>query len=524
MEFTNHFQKSSLIIPASAQHAEEMYLQQMAIQQSLIKAGKPAGTITGKPGNLKGNYTDDSLFGLFGKEGVRNRFLSNMSFEMLRIIADKVIVIGSIINTRCSQGRPFGLPSETPDDVGFGVILKDKKKTPDKQELKEMEEIKEFFVNTGYVDLPKGDKTELKRTDTLQDVNEKIDRDLLTYDQVAIVPRYNLRGKLAEFRVIDGTTIKRVDPNTGFEGDYGISFVQEIDGRIVETFTDEEIIFDFMNKRSSIHFGLYGMSPIEQAIDFITSYLFATAYNKEFFNTSAQPKGFITFEGNEFDRESLEELRKEWIAMFSGVKGLWRTPFLQQNAKWQSVAPSNRDMEFNQYLQVLAGWICAIYRIDPVEMGQRLAQAQNVLNENNEAKIAYSKDRGLFDLLSFKEKLYWRLLNLTDWGQKYKLKFTGISPIDKKGESDLDEAHTKTYLTVNELRAEKDLPPDEYGDIILNPTYIQYRQAKEQQAAMAEQQGGGYNEGGQDDNVDLMNDFEGMLGKSQEFIEFELKL
>ena len=203
---------------------------------------------------------------------------------------------------------------------------------------------------------------------------------------------------------------------------------------------------------------------IEQAIDFITSYLFATAYNREFFNVSAQPKGFITFEGNEYDRESLEELRREWIAMFSGVKGLWRTPFLQQNAKWQSVAPSNRDMEFNQYLQVLAGWICAIYKIDPAEMGQRLAQAQNVLSENNEAKIAYSKDRGLADLLSFREKIYMRLLMCDpEWGQKYRLRFTGIDPIDKKGESELEEAHIRTYMTVNELRAEKDLEPDEYG-------------------------------------------------------------
>lgn len=44
---------------------------------------------------------------------------------------------------------------------------------------------------------------------------------------------------------------------------------------------------------------------------------------------------------------------------------------------------------------------------------------------------------------------------------------------------------------------------------------------------MEQQQGGEYGdeeEGGEDDNEGLMDDFEGMLGKSQEFIEFELKL
>ncbi|MFQ3676175.1 MAG: phage portal protein [Endomicrobiia bacterium] len=512
---------------------EELFLNYFDLKDEYLKKSKPAGNIgIGKLENLKGIYAPSNFHGVYSYEGIYNRFLNNFTFDILRQIADKVIVIGAIINTRCSQIRPFGLPAQNQDDIGFMVKLRDPKKSPDKKNKRDIAEITEFLLHTGFLDLKENDDEILDRDCLLQDVNEMLTRDVLTYDQIAIVPRYTIKGELAEFRVIDGTTIKRVNPEIGFEGDKKIRYVQELDGRIVETFTKDEIIFDYMNRRSGININLYGLSPIEQAVDFITSFLFAVNYNQEFFNSSSQPKGIITFEGAEYDRETLEELRREWVSMFSGVKGLWRTPFLQQNAKWQSIAPSNRDMEFNQYFQVLAGWICSVFKIDPTEMGQRLAQATQVLSENNEAKIAYSKSRGLYDIASFLEKIYYKLLNLNSRWSEYKVVFTGLEPRDKEGENRIMQIRLQNFKTINEERAEQDMEPDPYGDIILNPTYLQYRQSKEmqeQQKQMGSQEIEGNDEDfeveEENENNELMTEFNKMLkSKENEIIELEIKI
>lgn len=497
---------------------EEMFLAHYE-KNELEKANrKPIGNIQ----ELKGEYDYQYYFGIYDHRGIRNRVM-NLNFDILRQISERVAPIASVVNTRCSQIRPFGCPAHTEEDIGFRIILKDKKRHPDKQEEKEIEEIMEWFINTGFIDLPIKNQEELEREDKLDDVNERLTRELLVIDQTALVPRFTLKGELCEFRVIDGATIKRVNPQVGYEGDKKIRFVQELDGKVVETFTHDELIFDYMNKRADIRFGLYGYSNEEMCIDTITGFLYAMSYNNAFFDNSTQPKGFISFSNRDIDQEQLEELRRQWIAMFTGVKGLWKTPFLMDGAKWNAVSPSNQDMQFNEYLQVLAGWICAIYKIDPAEMGFRFNQAQQVLSENQDAKINYSKSRGLYDILSFLEKIYNKILLKTKWAEKYRFSFSGLKPRDKMGESNLDEIQGRAFKTMNEIRAEHDLKPDPYGDIIMNPTYIQWRGQQEmnqqQNQGQPQEEESQQQEEGNTEAID-----EGLEGvyKSNEQIEFEI--
>ena len=162
--------------------------------------------------------------------------------------------------------------------------------------------------------------------------------------------------------------------------------------------------------------------------------------------------------------------------MFRGIKGMWKTPFLQGNAKWNNIAPNNRDMEFNQYTQILASWICAVHGIDPAELGVKFNQSQNVMFENQEAKLNYSADRGLKDLLFFHQSWMNKLMAMVPEWEEYYIGFTGIAARDQMAELEVDEKQTKTYMTINEKRKEKDLPEIEGGDIISDQTFLQNKQ------------------------------------------------
>ena len=434
--------------------------------------------------------------------GIRERFYQ-ITFSILREIAKKVAPIASIHTLRSMQVRPFSVKSYNEDDTGFIVKLKDKKRIPTKKEKIQMEEIENFLLHSGKTNFTGW----TEREEGMEEINELLVREFLTIDQVAISLRKNRKGELLDYWVLDGATIKRTLRGKGFEGDKEITFVQEIDGIIAETFTSDDIIFYYANRRADIRTRGYGYSFIEMCVDVITSWIFGMSYNKEFFNSSSQPKGILTFEGDKIDQSQIEELQRQWIAMFRGLKGLWRTPFLQYNAKWQNIAPSNRDMEFNEYIQVLSSWVFAIHGTDAQEVGMRLNQAQNVLNDNQEAKINFSKSRALRHLLRSLEVVYNKIMmRVPEWDEYYMM-FTGFEKKDQAEETDVAEKRVSTYATVDEERAAKDLPPlpNGEGQIILNAAFLQTRQLKSQEQQMQSQQSSQGNENQETNNSNGKN-------------------
>jgi hypothetical protein len=452
-----------------------------------------AGAVNKGAGRVQGMLDVSQMpsGGVYGSaRGIREK-IAQVNYAVLRQAAKKVGVISAIQNTRIMQIRPFGKIAYNDDDPGFRVKLKDKDGTPDNKDKKIMKEIQDFILHSGYTDFVGSGQ----REDKLPQILGMLTRDMMTFDQIALSIRKDISGRIIDYWALDGSTIKRTIPGRGYRGDRSILFVQEVQGKVVETFREGELIFYCHNRGTEIYNRGYGYSYIEQSIDLITAWLFAMAYNKEVFNSSAMPKGFLSFESEKLDTADLEELQREWIAMFRGVKGMWRTPFLQHGAKWNTMAPSNRDMEWTNYTQWLATWVCAIHGIDPAEFGVKLNGAQNVLNENQDKKISYSQDRGLKELVGFHETWINMIIEFFPEWEDYEGVFTGIEAKDQHSELEVDKLQTEVYMTVNEKRKEKDLPPIEGGDILLNPQYTAALEASKM-AEQAEGMEGAPAEGG----------------------------
>jgi hypothetical protein len=262
-----------------------------------------------------------------------------------------------------------------------------------------------------------------------------------------------------------------------------IKFVQRINGKLIAAFERKDLLYDCMQKRSDILFHGEGYPKTEQAMHAVTAFLFALAYNAEQFNSGTVPKIALAFKDGNFSEEQLIDLQEQWIASFRGIKGAWRIPMLNQEVQVIDLLKSPKDMEHGKYMEFTGSLICAIFSIDPQEIGMRWQYAQNVLSENPGARLKHSKDRGLNDLLGQLADHFNRIMYFAGWGTKYCFEFTGIEPEDSKERSQLESEAVKRDTTVNELRKQKDMKPIDGGDIILDPTYMQGVQA----AQMAEQ-------------------------------------
>ena len=147
-------------------------------------------------------------------------------------------------------------------------------------------------------------------------------------------------------------------------------------------------------------------------------------------------------------------------------------------------------MEFNQWMNYLINIVCAVYAIDPAEINFAnnggAAGQSSVFESSQEQKLKNSKDKGLKPLLRFVETIINKFV-ISRFSADYVFAFTGLDEKTENEKAELETKQSKVWRTVNEIRKEHGEKPLEDGDVILDPSWINYHQQK----AMMEQQMGG---------------------------------
>lgn len=539
------FEKLFMNTPAPDLAAE--FLQDMGFNDLIKAENNSPGKIVGP---LRG-YLDNPQF-YSNARGVIDQ-IHSVPDNVLREVEKKNPIISACVNARIRQMREFSRVSHEDYVPGFCIQMKDTEAKPSKEEKKQISFIEEFFLDTGRLDFDGWEE----REDNFHDFLVQMTDSFLVLDKNAIELRRDKAGKVVDFWILDPSTIKRVLPG-GFRGNKAdidpnffvwfddkftkklvedkvdlipddmtkIAFVQEDSGRYVAAFTRKDLIFDVLHKRADIRYRGRGYSPVEQAITIVSAFLYALSYNKRAFG-AAIPKVGLAFKDGNFSPDQLLDLSEEWTANFSGVNGQWRVPVLQGDVTVLDIWKSPREMEYVKYLEMTGALTCAVLGIDPAEIGLRFQQAQNVLSENPQGKMKFSSDRALKDLLGGHASTCNKIMRHAGWAEKFVFKFNGIEPFDAEQDVDIDQKRVKTYMTVNELRASKDLKSIEGGDVILDPQFMQAVQAAQMDQEGGEEAGEGpdFGEDGNIDDIDSVVDEaldETELEKAKHFVRTRL--
>lgn len=492
-----------------------------------------------QPAREQKAYIEDPL-GMMQAMGYKDRPYS-LSYEILRRMATKDAVVSSIITTRVNQVSTFTTPARfSRSGMGFEIRLRDPNQTPKKEDIDVMTAIEQFLENTGF-DNDNG-------RDDFDTFIRKIVRDRLIYDQVSfeIVP--DRKGRPAEFHAVDASTIRlasedikedynsfqMLDKERGVKKNEEVKFVQILHGQIQAYFTSSELAFGISNPRTDLNISGYGFSELEMLIHQITSHLWAEEYNSRFFSQGGTTKGILNLKGSAqapIAPQQIESFKRQWISQVSGMTGAWKTPVVSVDGlEYINVSQSNREMEFEKWMNYLINVSCAVYQIDPAEInfpnrGGAGGSGGGGLGDGGiEDRLNHSRDKGLRPLLRFIESLINKHI-VSKFDQKYVFSFVGIDAKSEKEIVTLQQMKVKTYLTVNELRKEEGLPPLENGDLILDPTYVQFL-GQQQQAQMMAQQGDAGDAGdeedyddqdvSQDDSDDEDDDMEGFMSDHED--------
>lgn len=401
----------------------------------------------------------------------------------------KTPIINAIIKTRMNQVAQFSSPQSDRFSTGFRITKKgvENQHELSKKERKEIDEITEYIINCGI--------NQSWSRDNFEQYLRKLTQDSLVYDQGTHENVFTKSGKLFEFYATDGSTMRITDEeemrkkahsrfaNYDMVGGYVPKYIQVIDTQIKASFFPWELAWVMRNPTTSIYSNGYGRSELEDMVQIVTNMLNSDTYNANFFKQGASPKGMLRIKGGTHNPR-VSEFRREWKSMVSGVQNSWKTPILDADSmEWIDLQKNNRDMEYSNWHQYLIKLGCALYAIDPREIGFSMQDHESggtMFESSNEQKIKYSKDKGLKPILkSIEYEFQKKVIDLI--APDYKFEFVGLESETPQEFRERTKTEVETYRTVNEIREELNLEAIEGGDIILNPTYIQ---AKQQEAMM----------------------------------------
>lgn len=435
----------------------------------------------------------------------------SLSYETLRRMA-KTPVINSIIKTRKNQVAAFAEPQEDKYSTGFVVRRKPKQGVAvemSTQDKKIAWAITEFLMRGGNVGQ--------WDADDFDTFIRKITDDSLTYDQMTFEIIRNRRGGVESFVATDASTFRIADSyydrdydNPYFEKNgssvwndrkdfgrkingYYPTFVQVYQNTKVSDFYPWELCFAVRNPSTNIHSNGYGCSELEELINVVTSLLYGDEYNRRFFSQGSAPKGLLRVKGVN-NEAALQQFKQQWQSMISGVMQAWKTPVVEADVDWIDLQKNNRDMEYSSWIEYLIKLACAIYNIDPIEIGWDIARGDRAggLNEGSQAeRLQHSKDKGLYPLLKFLQRKINKYI-VEQINPDFEFVFMGLNGMTISEELDLDIKKIQNFQTLNEIREKYDLKPLDEGDVPLNSTFVQVRNAAQmQQGGMMGGMGGG---------------------------------
>lgn len=434
-------------------------------------------------------YETSNSMGYYAK----NTPLSN---TMLRAMA-RTPVLAAIIATRKNQVADFAAPPADKYSNGFviekiGVESEDDLSDSDKRVI---EELTNFVINCGNEE----NKFDNPNFNTF--IRLIVD-DALTLDAASTEVVPNRGFEPDRFSAVDGATIRYADTfnNQPKEGrlkvnGYYPKYVQVIDGRIRAEFYPWEMCYGIRNPSTNIYSNGYGRSESEDLVTTVTNLVNADKYNGSIFKTGASPKGALMIKKGNINKDAVAQIRRDWNAMLSGAEQNGKTLILDgESVEYVNMHISNKDMEYQQFYELMVKLSCAKFTISPEEIGFTLQGAAKGgglgSKEGGKQEKDYSKDKGLKPLLTFIASWINEYVIGPKTNFKFRFKFTGLDIESAQEEEERLQKAVALYMTPDEVRALKKMKPlpNGMGKYPLNPIIAQQLMGQQQSQQAQDEQ------------------------------------
>lgn len=437
-------------------------------------------------------FVDDPYFDMMGNNGNIKTKLSRLTNRTLKEMSLRDWLVSAIIQSRVDTGARFGHPEHRRHEMGFRFTKHDTTSDYSEDERNEIASLEDFIYNCGRREnVPQEDRM------LFGEFLKLILRDALTFGHIAVEKVPTRVGGLHRFRprpaesvylvnkqvprsVVDGSAqiaAKLGEPKSDndprlaqqinqVDNDF-IKYIQVgNDMRTMATYGDKDMIFKLLNPQNFADSRGYCYGPLELAVLTVSAHQSVENFNSNFFTHGYASKGVLHLKGTVTSAQ-LANFRRSFHNSITGTQNAWRTPIIAglDEVQWVPISASAREMEYINFNNHLMRILCSQFQIDPMELGLDYlisASGKGAMQpQSAEAKINFSRERGLLPLLTFVEDLVnCDILPAIDveLAKKYKFTFTGYTDETPQTEIAQLQAEISVYKSMNDVlrQAQKD--------------------------------------------------------------------
>lgn len=451
---------------------------------------------------------DDPYFDNLTNQVNYKHKLSRLTNRMLKEVSIRDWLVSAIIQARVDTLLRFSRPEHRNHEMGFRFVKKDHKAEYTQEELGEIAALEDFIYNCGRKENTPPDDRML-----FGEFLKLIVRDALTFGHVAIEKVKTRSGGLHRFRPLPAEALYLInrrmskeqiqqedaqadktfrqpvsdnDPKQDqqmnhIENEYYKYVQMSYNMQPIAHFGDEDLIFKNFNPQNFADSNGYCYSPLELAIINITNHLNVENYNSNFFTHGYAARGVLHLKGT-VTQSQLMNFRRQFYNTISGTQHAWRTPIVAglDEVQWVPMSGSAKEMEYINFNNHLMRIMCTQFQIDPVELGLDYLVSANgkapAQQANNEYKINYSRERGLYPIMMNVEDLInGEILPGIDktLANKYKFIFTGYTDETPQTEVAQMQAEMTVWKSMNDLliQSQKERLKTPAADLPMNQAF-----------------------------------------------------
>ncbi len=210
-------------------------------------------------------------------------------------------------------------------------------------------------------------------------------------------------------------------------------------------------------------FDMYrGLGPIQAAANDLDSELYASRWNRNFFENSARPDGVLETDQSLTDAQA-QGMAQEWAMAHKGIDRAHRVAILEAGVKYKQVSVSQQDMAFVEQRRMNRDIILGIYGM-PLSI---LGITENVNRANAESgEYVFARWVLRPRLQRLARKLDETLVPM--FGKGLSLTYEDPTPENRDAaRADAQSGITAGYMMMNEARELMDLEPVKTGDVFM---------------------------------------------------------
>ena len=137
---------------------------------------------------------------------------------------------------------------------------------------------------------------------------------------------------------------------------------------------------------------LYGLSPLQVLSRTVNLDLNMTDFAKVYFQNAGVPSGLLKVKRRLTSQEEASTIRSRWRSQFGGVNNFHRIAILDDDAEYQAMSNSPKDMALEGLHNLTESRICAVFGVPPILVGANVGLQRSTFSNYREARLAFHSE------------------------------------------------------------------------------------------------------------------------------------